>query len=59
MQTPKQNAIEAIQQLPDAVDMEEIMYRLYVIDKVHKGQNDVREGRTITAGDLRREMDQW
>ena len=35
--TAKQEALEAIARLPDTVDFEEIVYRLYVIKKIHQG----------------------
>ena len=37
METLKQDAINAISKLPDTAGIDEIMYRLYVIDKVRKG----------------------
>jgi hypothetical protein len=37
MENLKQEAIKAISTLPENVDLEEIMYKLYVIDKVRKG----------------------
>ena len=55
----KQEAIHTITQLPDDVDMDEIMYRLYVLDKIRKGQDDIAKGRVISAEDLKREIDQW
>ena len=55
----KQEALEAIGKLPDDVDMDEIMYRLYVLDKVRKGREDVEAGRTIAHEDLLRELEQW
>jgi hypothetical protein len=57
--TPKQDALEAIQRLPDNVDLEEIMYRLYVLEKVRKGREDVANGRVISAEDLRNEIQSW
>ena len=36
MQSLKQEAIDAISKLPENADIEDIMYRLYVIDKVKK-----------------------
>jgi hypothetical protein len=59
MQAFKQEAINTISQLPDDVDMEEIMYRLYVLDKVQKGQDAVKQGKTITSEELEREIDTW
>jgi hypothetical protein len=39
--------------------MDEIMYRLYVLDKVRKGQKAVEDGRTITSKDLKSEIETW
>ena len=41
-QTPKQEAIDAIQRLPDTADTEEIMYRLYVLENIRRGQQDAQ-----------------
>jgi hypothetical protein len=55
----KQDALNAIQQLPDNVDYEEIMYRLYVLEQVRKGREDVANGRVISAEALRQEIKSW
>ncbi len=57
--TAKQEALDVIQRLPDNADIEEIMYRLYVLDKIRKGQEAVKEGKTITSEELKREIDSW
>ena len=59
MQLAQQEALEAIGKLPDDVDMDEIMSRLYVLDKVRKGREDVEAGRIIAHEDLLRELEQW
>ena len=59
MQPAKQEALETIGKLPDDADMNEIMYRLYVLDKIRKGQKAVKQGHTITSDDLKREIDSW
>ncbi len=59
MQAAKQEALNTICQLPEDADMEEIMYRLYVLDKIRKGQEAVKEGKTITSEELKREIDSW
>lgn len=43
--------------LPDEVEMDEIMYQLYVLDKIRKGQNVAKEGHTISSEALKREID--
>ncbi len=59
MQAAKQDALETIGKLPDDTDMDEIMYRLYVLDKIRKGQQAVEQGRTTTSEDLKREIETW
>ncbi len=58
-QTLKQEALESLQRLPEDTDIDEMMYRLYVIDKVHKRREAIRLGQTISQDDLEREMEQW
>ncbi len=41
MQTLKQEAIEAISRLPETASVDEMMYELYVIDKIKKGNRRV------------------
>ncbi len=57
--TDKQDAIEVIEQLPDNVPMDEIVYRLYVLNKVRRGMQDVEAGRGISSEELAREIEQW
>lgn len=59
LHSPKQDALEAIQQLPDTVDFEEIVYRLYVLSKISQGMKDVDEGKGISQEELAREIEQW
>ena len=57
--TPRQEALQAISRLPETADMDEIMYRLYVLDKIRRGQKSAQEERLISAADLKREIEQW
>lgn len=59
MQAAKQDALNTINQLPENADMEEIMYRLYVLDKVRKGQEAVEQDETLTSEELQRDIDSW
>jgi hypothetical protein len=59
MNTLKQEALTAIAQLPETADVDTMMYRLYVVDKVMKGRNAVEKGETISAEDLKREIESW
>ena len=55
----KQEALDAIQRLPDNVDMEEIMYRLYVLENIRKGQEDAKQGKTMPADQVLRDIQLW
>lgn len=59
MQTLKQEAIDAISKLPETANLEEIMYRLYVIDRVKKGLDAIKRGQSISIADLKTEIGSW
>ena len=59
MQPLKKEAMDAIASLPDDADIDEIMYRLHVLDKIRKGREAVAQGHTISHEDLKREIKQW
>ena len=59
MHAAKQEALNSITQLPEDTDMEEIMYRLYVLDKIRKGQEAIKLGHTLSSEELKREIDTW
>ena len=57
--TLKKEAMIAIEKLPENAKIDDIMYRLYVIDKINKGQNAVRENRILSADELKVEIQNW
>lgn len=59
METLKNEAMNAIAKLPDSATIDEIMYRLYVIEKVRKGVEAIERGESISLEDLKREMKSW
>ncbi len=56
-QSLKQEALESLQRLPDDADIDEIMYRLYVIDKLRKSREAIEKGEIINHDDLKREIE--
>ena len=40
-----------LKELPDKVDTEEIMYRIYLLQKIEAGEADVKEGRILSHKD--------
>ncbi|HEY5586600.1 MAG TPA: hypothetical protein VIK78_19185 [Ruminiclostridium sp.] len=59
MSTLKQTAIDAIAKMPDTAEIDEIMYKLYVIDKISKGEKDVKDGNFDDVKQLRKEIEKW
>jgi hypothetical protein len=55
----KAQAIEAIQALPDNANIDDIMYRLYIIDKIEQGKAAMRANKTNTVAELKNEIAQW
>jgi len=59
LQNAKQEALDAIQRLPDSADTEDMMYRLYVLENVRHGQLDADSGHTESTEELLKEIKTW
>ncbi len=59
MENIKDVALEAITKLPDSASIDDIMYRLYVIDKVSKGREAAKKGQMLSTEDLLKEAESW
>ena len=59
MRSPREDALEAISRMPETVTMDDIMYRLYVLDKIRIGLEAAEGGDVISNEDLKREMETW
>ena len=59
MESLKQEAINIISKMPDTAEIDDIMYRLYVIDKVRKGKEAVKRGEVVSIEELKKEIESW
>ena len=59
MESLKKEAMNAISKMPETADIDDIMCRLYVIDKVRKGREAVLQGKVISVDELREETQSW
>jgi len=59
MESLKQEAINVISKMPDTAEIDDIMYRLYVIDKVRKGREAVKRGDVVSIEELKKEIESW
>ena len=59
MELLKKDAIDIITNLPDDADMEEIMYRLYVLENIRRGQEDAQKGKTKPVEQVLLDIHSW
>lgn len=55
----KQEALRTINALPDDTDIEEIMYRLYIVNKIRKGQQAIEQKQVLSSDELKQEIETW
>ena len=55
----KKEALEAISKLPETANIDEIMYRLYVISKIKEGQESINKSNKISINELEKEVQTW
>ena len=56
MATPKQAAKDLIEHLPDQASWNDIMYELYVKQKIEAGIKAAAEGRTVPHEEVKRRL---
>lgn len=56
MATPKQAAKELIEHMPDQASWNDIMYELYVKQKIEAGLQAVADGRTVPHEEVKRRL---
>ena len=57
--TAKQEVQSLLEKLPDNCSFEDIQYHLYVLEKVHRGLEDIRQGRTLSQEEVESRLGQW
>ena len=57
--TLKQEVINVISKLPEDVDFEEMMYEMYVLEKIIKGKQAIKDGKFTSNSDLKKEVETW
>lgn len=48
MNISKSKIESLLKELPEKVDIEEVMYRLYLLQKIEAGEKAIRKGRTLS-----------
>lgn len=55
-QTAKQAAKELLDHLPEQASWDDIMYELYVRQKIEQGLKDIEEGRIVSHEEAKRQL---
>ena len=58
MQNAKDSARQLIDQLPDSATYNDIMYELYVKQKIEQGMQDSRDGKITSHEDIKKRYQQ-
>ena len=59
MTMQKDEVLELVRQLPDDVDLEEVIYRLYLREKLAATEADSAAGRTLSSEEVREQAHTW
>lgn len=59
MRIAKQELHKLVEDLPEQVEIDEVLYRLYLREKLDAAEEDVREGRLVTHEDVVAETAKW
>jgi len=55
----RDRALAAIRGLRKNASYNEMMYKLYVLQKIEKGELDLREGRILTTKEAKKRLAKW
>ena len=59
MQTAKQEVQDMLHNLPDSCSFEDIQYHLYVLEKVHRGEERLKTEGGISQSEAERRLNKW
>ena len=55
----KQTAIDSLKDMPQEFDVEDLIERLILLEKIEKGRNDVRDGHIFSHEEAKSKMGKW
>ena len=59
MRTAKQEALSAVNALPDDASFDDIVYRLHVLQRIREGLEDIEAGRTVSHEEALARLAKW
>jgi hypothetical protein len=59
LKVKKSDVIELIRDMPDEIDIQQLIYALYVRKKIEQGDADAAVGREVAQEEFERLIDEW
>jgi hypothetical protein len=59
MSNLKENVSEMIRRMPDDASLEDMQYHLYVLEKLQRGQADIRDGEGVCHKEAKERLAKW
>jgi predicted transcriptional regulator len=57
--TSKEKVIDLVSKMPDSSTMDDIGYRLYVLESIEQGLAELNKGEYLSHDEAKRELGQW
>ena len=55
----KETVRQIVDSFPDEVDIDQLSYRIYVLDKIERGERAIDEGRFLTHEEAKERLKEW
>ncbi len=55
----KEKALEAVKQMPQDFNLDELIEKLIVIEKIDEGIKQVEEGDVVYHSDVKKKIEEW
>jgi hypothetical protein len=55
----KQELLKLVRDLPESIDVDDLMHKLWLQAKLERSEQDIREGRTLSHAAMVAEVQQW
>ncbi len=59
MTVRKSELLDLLRKLPEKVDLDDLIYRLYLREKIAAAEADIAAGRVLSAQEVRRQSRTW
>lgn len=55
----KRDVQALLEEMPETIDPEDLIYRIYLLTKLEAAENDIRTGNVISHDELVRRSEEW